>query len=206
MPSCERSSPFAAPLSPGPGKPLPRTCTFSGIHAAGDHRVALALRRDDHSSSAARDAAIERRVERALEHHLAQPWLEHAERLEDVRHACDPAPRGGAGGDRVAEAEDVHDVGTAQTRERDRERRRDPHPAIAKRRARGSGRSRRRLTSTAEREAGRCSRSRIVVVITSTSCPCATRRRTSSPAATTGPPNARDGAQTGAAKRIRSGR
>src|SRR5439155_23686685 len=32
------------------------------------------------------------------------------------------------------------------------------------------------------------------------------RRRTSSPAATTGPPKARDGAQAGAAKRTRSGR
>src|SRR6266516_5206764 len=46
----------------------------------------------------------------------------------------------------------------------------------------------------------------MVVVITSTTCPRATRRRTSSPAATTGPPNARDGAQTGAAKRMRSAR
>src|SRR4051794_11562437 len=45
----------------------------------------------------------------------------------------------------------------------------------------------------------------MVVVITSTSWPRAARRRTSSPAATTGPPNARDGDQTGAAKRMRSG-
>src|SRR5438874_5637400 len=45
----------------------------------------------------------------------------------------------------------------------------------------------------------------IVVVSTSTSYPRPTSRRTSSPAATTGPPNARDGDQAGAAKRMRSG-
>ena len=105
-----------------------------GIHAAGDHCVTLARRRDDHRCSAARDAAVERPVECSLEQYLAQPWLEHAEWLEDVRHASYPAPRSGAGGDRVAEAEDVHDVRTAQTRQRDRERRCDPHPPIAKRR------------------------------------------------------------------------
>src|SRR5215212_590853 len=55
-----------------------------------------------------------------------------------------------------------------------------------------------------ERRRGRCTRSTIVVVTTSTSCPWATRRRTSSPAATTGPPNARDGAHAGAANRIRT--
>src|SRR6266545_7962353 len=57
-----------------------------------------------------------------------------------------------------------------------------------------------------ERSAGRDSRSRIVVVTTSTSYPRATRRRTSSPAATTGPPNAREGAQAGAANRMRTWR
>src|SRR3989442_4649874 len=57
-----------------------------------------------------------------------------------------------------------------------------------------------------ERSAGREWRSAIVDVITSTSFPRATSRRTSSPAATTGPPKARDGAHTGAAKRMRSGR
>src|SRR5438477_12856070 len=56
-----------------------------------------------------------------------------------------------------------------------------------------------------ERAAGLCCRSMIVVVSTSTSCPRPTSRRTSSPAATTGPPNARDGDQAGAAKRMRSG-
>src|SRR6266545_2198744 len=57
-----------------------------------------------------------------------------------------------------------------------------------------------------ERSAGRDSRSRIVVVTTSTSYPRATRRRTSSPAATTGPPKARDGDQAGAANRMRTWR
>src|SRR6185436_10527787 len=47
-------------------------------------------------------------------------------------------------------------------------------------------------------------RSRIVVVTTSTSCPCAMRRRISSPAATTGPPKALEGAHAGAANRIRT--
>src|SRR3954467_8548154 len=44
----------------------------------------------------------------------------------------------------------------------------------------------------------------MVVVSTSTTCPRATSRRTSSPAATTGPPNAREGAHAGAANRIRT--
>src|SRR5436305_2102041 len=51
---------------------------------------------------------------------------------------------------------------------------------------------------------GRRCRSTIVVVSTSTACPCATRRRTSSPAATTGPPNAREGDHAGAANTIRT--
>src|SRR6266487_2089054 len=58
--------------------------------------------------------------------------------------------------------------------------------------------------ATEERADGRWWRSTIVVVTTSTSWPRATSRRTSSPAATTGPPKAREGAQTGAAKRMRS--
>src|SRR4051794_7577555 len=44
----------------------------------------------------------------------------------------------------------------------------------------------------------------MVVVSTSTTCPRATSRRTSSPAATTGPPKAREGAHAGAANRIRT--
>ena len=56
------------------------------------------------------------------------------ERLEDVRDARDPAPRGGARRDGVAEAEHVHDVRAVRSRERERQRRRDPHPAVAQRR------------------------------------------------------------------------
>src|SRR5689334_18724928 len=55
-----------------------------------------------------------------------------------------------------------------------------------------------------ERADGRRWRSRIVVVSTSTTFPRATRRLTSAPAATTGPPKARDGAHAGAANRIRT--
>src|SRR6266536_815469 len=58
--------------------------------------------------------------------------------------------------------------------------------------------------ATEERADGRWWRSTIVVVTTSTSWPCATSRLMSSPAATTGPPNAREGDQAGAAKRTRS--
>ena len=168
-------------------------------------RRASRSRRDDDRSSAARDAAVERRVERALEHHLAQPRLEHPERLEDVRDACEPAPRGGAGRDGIAEAEDVHDVRPVADARARRQRRRDPHPAVAQRRgevvdggavddADGGARGRAPLEVDDRRRQ------------TSTACPCATSRRTSSPAATTGPPKAREGAQTGAAKRMRSGR
>ena len=71
----------------------------------------LALRRDDDSSRATSHASIERRVEHALQHHLPQPRLEHPQRLEHVRHAREPAPRGVTGRDRIAEAEHVHDVG-----------------------------------------------------------------------------------------------
>src|SRR5690349_7406350 len=60
------------------------------------------------------------------------------------------------------------------------------------------------MTPSRDRGDGYCPRSTIVVVSTSTACPCVTRRRTSSPAATTGPPNAREGAHAGAAKRIRT--
>ena len=59
-------------------------------------------------------------------------------------------------------------------------------------------------TPVDECAAGRLCRSTIVVVTTSMSCPRATRRRTSSPAATTGPPKARDGDQAGAANRMRT--
>ena len=51
----------------GSGKPLPRTCTFAAIHAARDDVVAFTLGCDDDRSRAARHAAVQRRVERALE-------------------------------------------------------------------------------------------------------------------------------------------
>ena len=53
----------------------------------------LAARGDDDRRGTAGDAAVERRVERPLERHLAQPRPEHAERLEHVRDPARGAPR-----------------------------------------------------------------------------------------------------------------
>ncbi len=116
------------------GEAVAANMHLRGIHAARDDVVALALGGDDDRSSAARDTSVERCVERTLEQDLAEPRLEHPERLEDVRDASDPAPRGGACRDRVAEAEHVHGVRAVRPRERKRKRRRDPHPAVAQRR------------------------------------------------------------------------
>ena len=93
------------------GEAVAANVHLRGIHTARDDVVAFALGCDDDRSSAARHTAVERRVERALEQDLAEPRLEHPERLEDVRDARDPAPRGGARRDGVAEAEHVHGVG-----------------------------------------------------------------------------------------------
>ena len=101
-------------------------------HAAGDHVVSLPLRRRDDRRRSTGDPAVERRVERPFQEHLAQARLEHAEWLENVRDASDAAPGCGAGRDRVAEPEHVHDVRSPQLRQGHRQRRRDPHPAVAK--------------------------------------------------------------------------
>jgi hypothetical protein len=94
----------------------------------------LALGADDDGCRAGRDASIERRVERALEGHLAQAWLEHAQRLEDVGDAAHARPRSHTRRDRIAEAEHVDDVGSLHPLEGRGQRRRDPHPPVADRR------------------------------------------------------------------------
>ena len=131
--SCARRPPFEL-AAVRLGEAVAANVHLRGIHAARDDVVALALGGDDDRSSAARDTSVERCVERTLEQDLAEPRLEHPERLEDVRDASDPAPRGGARRDRVAEAEHVHGVRAVRPRERERKRRRDPHPAVAQRR------------------------------------------------------------------------
>ena len=89
--------------------------------AARPHMLCLALELDDDRCGAAR-AAVERRVERALERHLAQARLEHAQRLEDVGDAAHARPRSHARRDRIAEAEHVDDVGPLQPLEGDGQR------------------------------------------------------------------------------------
>ena len=80
------------------------------IDPARDDVVAFARRGDDHEAGARGDASRQRRVEHALEAHLAEPRPEHADRLEDVRDAAQAAPGSDSGRDRVAEAEQVRDV------------------------------------------------------------------------------------------------
>ena len=200
----ERDAEVAVRLrAPGLGKSVAAHAYLLGRDARAT--TASASRREATTTScgASCDASIERRVERPLEEHLPQAGLEHPERLEDIWDASDAAPRGDPGCDRVPEAEDVDDIGSVHPRERGGQRGRDAHPAVAKRR-RQIADGRPVDDADRDRSAGRVWRSTIVVVTTSTSLPRATSRRTSSPAATTGPPNAREGAQTGAAKRMRS--
>ena len=104
------------------------------VDAAGHDVVPLAGRGDEHERRARRHPAAERRVEHALEPHLAQPGAEHPDRLEDVRHAAGAAPGGGERRERVAEADDVRDVRSWQAPQDERQRRREPHPAVAQRR------------------------------------------------------------------------
>ena len=59
---------------------------------------------------------------------------DHAEPLEDVRHAARPTPRRDTGADRVAKAEDVDDVRARRALEMQRQRRRESHPAEMHRR------------------------------------------------------------------------
>ena len=121
--------------SSGAGKPLPRTRIFSAPTSAQAATASPSRSRcDDHSRSAADDPAVERRVERALQQHLAQARLEHAERLEDVGHALEAAPGRDAGRDRIAEPEDVNDVRPLGAGQLDRQRGGDAHPAVAERR------------------------------------------------------------------------
>ena len=105
-----------------------------GSDTARDDVVALLLRRDDDEPRASRDAPCDRRVEGALERHLAKTRAEHPDRLEDVGDAPRAAPCRDAGRHRVAESHHVGDVGPFATDEVRGQRRGDAHPAVAHRR------------------------------------------------------------------------
>ena len=102
--------------------------------AARDHGVAFPVRRHDDRSRTARDPAVQSRVQQSLQQHLPQSRLEHAERLEDVRHVRNAAPGSDSRRDRVAEAEHVRNIRPVQPRECERKSGRDPHPSVAQRR------------------------------------------------------------------------
>ena len=90
------------------------------------------LEDDDDGGRTRRDAAVERRVERSLQRHLAQPRPEHPQRLEHVRDPLQARPRRpwpsspGRGSRRRARRRAARPV------ELERQRRRDPHPAVVR--------------------------------------------------------------------------
>src|SRR5438034_1308026 len=69
-------------------KSIPAYAHAVHIDSARNDRIALSIGSNDNSRRGPRDAAIERRVERALQQNLAQAGLEHPERLE---HGWDSA-------------------------------------------------------------------------------------------------------------------
>ena len=75
-----------------------------------------------------RDVPDDGSVESPLEPHFPQLRLVHAERLDEVRHAAMAAPGGHDGAERIAQTEDVRDVGSRLPAEVERQGRRDAHP------------------------------------------------------------------------------
>ena len=202
MPSAARS---AGAASNGSGKPFPRTWMRSRGTMPDAATSSRSMPDDDHDRGCTRgDAAVERGVERPLQRHLPQPRPEHAQRLEDVRDPAQARPRGRGRRHRVAEAEDVHDVGPRAAVELERQRRRDPHPAVVRGRrevvdAHAVAFLRPRVPGAGPVDRGRGS--------SSAPRPDGRARRGASSArapTTTGPPNAVAGHHAGAAKRMRS--
>ena len=195
MPSCARRAPFERRGGAARGSRCRERAPSPDRLRTRSTSSRLALGCDDDRSSAASHTAIERCVERALEHDLAQPRLEHAERLEDVRHAREPAPRGGAVVTGSRKPNTCTTSGAVEPRERERKRRRDPHPAVAQRRREvvDAWPRRRRRSTSAPLGAGRGRRSSSSA---RPRCDRAPRAAGRAPAATTGPPKAREGAQT----------
>ncbi len=114
----------------GSGNAFPRSRTRSGLHAAVDRVLTLALGRDDHEPRVARDPARDGRVEGALEGHFPQPGAEHPDGLEHVRDAPAATPGRSERRHGIPEAHQVRDVRPLEAPEVSGQRRRDAHPAI----------------------------------------------------------------------------
>ncbi len=110
------------------GKPVRPDADPPVVDAAREVLVTLDVRSRDEPGSALCNVPHDGGVERALEPDLAQLRLVHPERLDQVRHAAVPAPAGDERAERIAEPEDVRNVGSRLPAQVQRQSGRDSHP------------------------------------------------------------------------------